>query len=332
MKGSAMMFLGVIPLAVANSPAAATRLLHINAPPANSIVHPGETVAIDVGADQGPALKYVFVTTVAGTTTLTASPFHTTFVIPGNFTGPMQIGVSGKSVDGSYVGSASTTISVVSNENVLQLRADMDAELEYANGVGTTGNVRVTGIHASGVSRSITASSQGSTYQTGDPLVATVDAEGRVQATGAGSTVITVLNSGKTAGALVSVNGPDGQPTAPKDVTSMVTISGGSFRRDSETGLFVQEVQIRNTSRLPLPYPIHLVISGLPPGVALDNSAGATKVVTPLGSPTAWLTKSSGDQALFLSSGATVNTTLEFSNRDGRPITYSVRLFQGAGL
>lgn len=104
-----------------------------------------------------------------------------------------------------------------------------------------------------------------------------------------------------------------------------MNVSG--FRRDPESGLFVQEVSFTNDTQQPIPEPITLVISGLPEHVEMPENRNETREVAPVGSPTACINLPIGTG--FLEPGEVGATTLKFRNNLNLPITHTLRVFGG---
>jgi len=313
--------------------------ISIAAPANNALFRPEETVSVTVNVD--PALNPASVL-IMHTATLETAPFladvtppyQFTFVVPRDKIGLVQVKSFVRNADGSGIAGEEISLNIVPVEAPTKLQARLSSNLRFVDGVGTTATAAVFGIYNDDARRNVSGGSLGSTYQSSDTSVVTVDATGRVEARAIGRATITVTNAGLKAFIPVEVNGTEGQTLSPQDVSSSVTVTAGGFRYDPSSRLYVQELTIRNTSDRPIPYPMELVISDLPPGVDLEGAIRRTKVVTPLGSPRARVALADAPTALrtALAPGALATSTLQFSNRNGQPITYRVRLFQGARL
>jgi hypothetical protein len=189
--------------------------------------------------------------------------------------------------------------------------------------------IGVFGYYADGTRRTLTKAMLGTTYTSSNPEIATVDANGLVTATGTGITYITVENQGIRTFTEVVSEDPTVGELPPLDYTARVSIGTSGFRHDPESGMYVQEVMIRNDSDLPLSRPLQLVITGLPEGVELENSRDTTDKVSPIGSPVVWVEV---EEDTFLSPGNTATAKLIFTNYDEVPITYTPKLFTGLNL
>jgi hypothetical protein len=179
-------------------------------------------------------------------------------------------------------------------------------------------NTSVQGTYADGSQLDLTSSVTGTTYQSSNPSVVKVNAEGAFQAVGSGTAVITAQNGGARAFATVTVGIPGGIVT--EDVTSKVTITRSGFRLDRQTGFFVQDVSVTNSQALPIESPLYLVLSGLPSGVVPVNLRGRSRNFIP-GSPYAVLQTTVGI-APPLAPGESTKLQLQFLNPSRVPITY----------
>jgi hypothetical protein len=183
--------------------------------------------------------------------------------------------------------------------------------------------VAVFGIYDNDVRRSISGSRYGTTYESSDPSIVAVDANGMLTAVAPGVAYITVANAGRTAITQVKVGDSSTGGFPSQDCTNKVVVTESGFRRDQTTGRFIQLLKVTNSSALPLPKPINFVIRDLPAGVRLENSFGKAVITSGI------VARVDVKERNFLSPGGSADAKLEFSNRDGVPITYSRTLFCG---
>jgi hypothetical protein len=184
----------------------------------------------------------------------------------------------------------------------------------------------VKGVYEGGIKRDITGPQFGTTFTSLTPDIVTVDDSGKLATVAPGYGFILVENQGAKAYSAVVVQSGVRQRPGPVERTAQAVVTTSGFRRDPKTGRFVQQVTIKNNSTIPFPKALHLVISGLPEGVRLENADGVTRNTAPTGAPLVYVDVEERD---FLSPGKTATAVLEFSNRDGVPITYSTRLYCG---
>jgi hypothetical protein len=254
-------------------------------------------------------------------------------VIPKSMTGYAEIQVFLRTTNQQFIDGPTITIRVIPSESPTSISVTRNINLTHPEQtpIGERG-ITVLGTYADGTNRAIGGAEYGTSYQSSNLAVVTVDQEGEVTATGLGVAYITTENAGHKGITQVEVSSSGSPwPTRPPTVeqTSNVQITKSGFRRDQGSSLFVQVVTIKNISSLPISEPLMLVVSGIPEGVELANSAGDTKIVEPLFSQFVPIKIEEDD---FLSPGASGTAILKFRNRDGVPITHSLRVFSGRDL
>jgi probable HAF family extracellular repeat protein len=99
--------------------------------------------------------------------------------------------------------------------------------------------------------------------------------------------------------------------------------------RKSGTDRIVQEIEIRNRGRQPLPGPIALALEDLPAGVTLVNAAGVTTCIAPLGSPYLFVPTGADDR---LGPGERARVTLVLDSARRRPGQFRARVLAGGLL
>lgn len=109
-------------------------------------------------------------------------------------------------------------------------------------------------------------------------------------------------------------------------VAQGVTVARSGYVFDRRTQLFVQQVQLTNTSSTPVSGPVWLVLDNLSSDAALYNSAGTTANFPPLGSPYIGVNVG-GDNVL--SPGETATVTLDFTDASRGGISYTARVLAG---
>lgn len=317
--------------------AASAQPITIISPNEGSSVRPGQSVQFQVRVD--PSLLPANVTIgsriflrIPAAVTLTGGPDYIgSLDIPIEASGPLPLDIDliRPNGGGGIPGTGTTiTLNVIPDETPLRLDVDGSIFLSPTpTGGFESKKLSVDGIYTNEIERDLTLPMLGTTYRSSNETVVTVDVNGRVQGVSIGTAFVTVENRGIRAYSQIAVRGPNGAYPPPQDITSKVSITESGFRLDPETRLYVQQLTIRNTSNEPIFNPLGMVISDLPEGVRLENSGTRTRVITPLKSGTASLTSGG-----LIPPGATATATLKFSNRDGRPITHTVRLFHGAHL
>ncbi len=104
------------------------------------------------------------------------------------------------------------------------------------------------------------------------------------------------------------------------------SIQAGALRLDRVTNQFVQTITIRNDSPNHLTGPLSLAATNFPPGVNLVGSTAATGCALPSGTPFVNLDLCTGGQ---LAPGASISTTLRFSNPQRIPMQYTPIILAG---
>jgi pimeloyl-ACP methyl ester carboxylesterase len=166
----------------------------------------------------------------------------------------------------------------------------------------------------------------GTTYETSDPAVVGVDANGRVTIIGAGQAQVTVQNASLSATASFVVQDP-GAPPVVTVLTGQFDITRGGLRLDRNTGFFVQQVTVRNRGPAAASVPLALVLSGLPTGVTLVSKSGLTESQAPLGRP--YVLMRPGGDGLSMAAGAQLVYTFQFLNPGRVAIGYTLDVIAG---
>ena len=306
-------------------------------PEDGAIVLPGATVPVVISVDTSlsPSSVHFWPTMRSGLDHIDfeQAPYEGQLEIPKSMTGYAEIQVFLRTTNQQFVDGPTITIRVIPSESPTSISATRSINLTYPEQTPTgERGIQVRGIYENGVERWIGRGVYGTVFQSSNPNVVAVNENGGLTATGLGTAYITTENAGHKAITQVQVSGSGSSwPTRPPTVeqTTKVLITKSGFKRDLDSGLFVQVITIKNTSSLPIPKPLMLVISGIPEGVELANSRGDTKVIEPLFSQYVPIKIQEED---FLSSGATGTAILRFSNREGVPIAHALRVFSGRDL
>lgn len=314
---------------------AAGEPISIIEPQNGSIVRPGGSVMISVEVDPSLLPGKVIIMggsnaeNPIGSKVITGPPYQSTIEIPESASGTLKLMVGFSKEPGGVVEFTDLSLIVVPGDAPDAIEATSSIRLiDNDPNASLSSRIQVTGIYPGGITRDVSSPALGTTYQSLTPDVVTVNESGQLTQVNSGYGYVLVENQGAKAFAQVIAERSGGMPP-PQDRTGSVEILSSGFRRDPQSGLFVQQLTVKNTSTLPLPKAIRLVISDLPEGVALINSSNRTRYVNPVGANTITVQV---DESDFLSPGRTGTATLKFSNSGGVPITYSRRLFCGGRL
>ncbi len=305
----------------------------IVSPASGTTVSPGTSVHVIVQVDPSVNPNTVLVATGGLATaylSLSTAPYEGDLVVPSNFTGPLTVMALVRTNSSTIVEGPSITVNVAPADSPksIELPGVVHLHVPGPNPDGARA-LTVMGDYADGSRRKISAGALGTTYSTSNPTVVTADVDGVLTATGSGIAYVTVQNGAARSETEVIVGNGSSNSVPVSEVTNQVNIGASGFRRDPDTGLYVQEVTIRNISALPIPKTLSLVIGGLPSGVVVANTRGKTRNVTPVGS---YIVTVKSAEMNFLSPGSTGTALIEFRNPTGASITYTSRLFSGRDL
>jgi hypothetical protein len=187
----------IVLLALLNSPALAAQQppapplaapLTVTSPAPLAVVHPGETLPIEVAVAPGAVFRFV---TVVGeksfgvSSPLGAGPYHFSFSVPeGLNSGPYYFTAVGRAVSGDMAVSLPLAVDVESGTSPLSLKPDPQViDLEA---LGEDIPVRILGIFAGGTETDVTRSSL-LHLTSSNPAVASVFPEGVVRAVAPGT-------------------------------------------------------------------------------------------------------------------------------------------------
>lgn len=303
----------------------------ITSPPQGTIVEPGSMVHIVVGVD--PVLNPMSVEVTADIMSglgykedLTA-PYEFDFTLPLQHTGPFSFDVVVKDGAGNIFNGPNVELDIKPSGVPNELRPGTNIILKHIpQGVDpaslSAGKVSVYGIFADGIKRKLSYPGYGVTYTSSNTGVVTTDENGVLTPVSTGIAYIIATYKGLKAFTQVDIT-DDNNKFHITEHTDKVSITASGFRKEPLQGLYIQQLTLRNDGTLPIPFPVNVILSDLPPGVSVMGGSG-TKTVTPLGSRS--LDVEINHKHFWLP-GKTATVSLEFSNDDGRPITYTARIF-----
>jgi hypothetical protein len=330
-------FLAVALLAVAEMVAAGAGApnpgINVVTPLDGATLAPGDVipVRVEVAPELGPGTVFVSALQRRSPTfgtTLEGPPYEGFLVVPADVSGEYRIHAFIGTAQGDMKArSAMITVQVIPTDAPQSLEVRSSTSIVHPVDINPFDKqLTVKGVYEGGIKRDITGSQFGTTFTALTSDIVTVDNSGKLTTVAPGYGFILVENQGAKAYTGVIVKSDARLRPGPIERTAEAIVTASGFRRDPKTGRFVQQVTIKNNSTVPFPKALHLVISGLPEGVRLENADGVTRNTTPTGAPLVYVDVEERD---FLSPGKTATAVLEFSNRDGIPVTYSTRLYCG---
>src|SRR5581483_2566429 len=201
---------GVLPIVVFVSLMAISSLLwamELVSPVQNALVHPGETVAIKVIPSPGENLFSISFGSLFENE-IEAPPYEYHYTVGPYDVGDLEFDIIALSKEGQVSSSIELhlrstlpsamrlqSIDVEPNQGLLFLEPE----------TLRTKKIGVAGVYSDGVKRSIKGLSFGTTYQSDNEKVVTVDEEGILHAVGIGKAVITIKNGDRSAQTRIEV-------------------------------------------------------------------------------------------------------------------------------
>lgn len=250
--------------------------------------------------------------------------FASGVVTPVRWSGPMEVIIKVRTIEGKLIEGPTVTVHVKPREVPVRVEATKKS-VTFNWPLKLKGLVKhseLYGYYPDGVRR-IIGSGLGTTYTSSNPSVATVEG-GEIRPQGPGITYVTMSNNGMQDYCEVRIVDSNNPDIRPIDNTSQATIIVGSLEKDTVSDFYVQQITLHNDSSLPIPYPVILVIANLPPQVLLNNTQSKTQNIAPLDSPVLSLNIKDRN---FWRPGSATSITLEFSNPEDVPITYTPKVY-----
>ena len=171
--------------------------IKITAPANNSTVNPGQTITINIEAVDGFTLQEGLLNVYKFSFgNFNYLPQTFTATIPMDAVGEIPIMVIGKDVGGN-VASCEITLKVQQTASIQSIQVEPTSFYFEADRNGNVTkddcvNLCVKGLYSDGVTRDVTDA----TFSSSDPLVVSVDGDGKIQAHKVGTATITVSNAG----------------------------------------------------------------------------------------------------------------------------------------
>ena len=303
-------------------------LVQFRLPMDGQVVRPGQTLLVAIDVD--PSLSAEQVELIGGlgsgidNRVITGPPFETTVVVPASLKQPLKLIASASSgTDPSVSDVASVLLSVVPEDPPVTIDVMADELWFEVPTRPEPKRIRAFGTYADGEERPIGYPGMGTTYESSDTSVATVDGEGNVTPIAPGFAYITVRNGGATEWVGVKVAGVTVEGMPIVNQTLNVAIGRSGFRVDPVSGLFTQQVTVTNRSPEPLVQPLALLLADLPPEVRVEE-ADKTLRIAPVGTPWKFVT---GDSEAVLKPGESLSAEIKFRNPKGVPITYTPSVY-----
>ena len=305
--------------------------ISIDAPLGGSVFAPGDLVDVTVSADPALSIDRVVghIDYFPDLGTATAAPYTFQVAVPPTSVGDVPLRVDTWPVNSGEIGvSAEITIHVAPPSPPIALRMAPAYFLPSPGTPTLAQTLRVTALYLDGTERRVHGASTGTSYESLDPSVVTVAADGTLTAVADGTASVKASNGSASAFATVVVGDPISQAAPTDDVTASIDIQRGGIRLDRNTGFYVQQVTIANTGNEPVVGPLWLVLSGLPVDVQWTNADTLTTKAAPIGSPAGRLPLLDG---YSLAPGQGIGANLRFLNPDAAsPIDYQAEVVSGA--
>lgn len=300
--------------------------VRITSPAAGQQFAPGQTISItveltppltanDIGV-RVPGLGRLQGTDYSG------SRYSATLVIPDPIAGPLTLIPAITDSFNRPIRGAEVTVSVRPETAPVSIDLTEDYYV-IADKPPSTETIYVHGNYPPDLSRDISSAAAGTTFQSSNPDVLTVDADGKVTTVARGTAIVTVENTGVKKRAIFVVEDP-AHPLPPQ------LIGGLQIRKstpilDMQSGFYKQNLQLSYPGGTPIIGPLFLVLKGLPPGVTLMNGTGETRTLPPVGSPYVEIVFPDGRT---LEPGQRITIPLQFLNTSGREIVYTTSFYR----
>jgi hypothetical protein len=301
----------------------------ITSPTAGQVFAPGATLTINVQVDASVNAGDVLLTLVGigqiGTTSSGPTQFQGTQVIPTTFSGPLTIVAVAVDGNQNYLSGAPVTVSV--NPGVAPQQVTLAQKYFYVSPTKVPSQqLHLTATYSGGTQLDVTSSATGTTYVSSNAAAVTVTADGLAQMVAPGLAVITAANGGAKDFAIFVVQDP-AAPLPALDLTNSFTRQFSGFALNRSTGFFVQTATITNSSNLPVPAPLYLVLSGLPAGVTLVNKSGITRKVQ---AGSSYVTLPLSSDGRTNAPGQSNTLSLQFLNPSRKTITYTTTIIRSS--
>ncbi len=308
-------------------PSAASPLVVITSPTAGQTFAPGDTLTVNVQVDPASNATDVVIgmppIPLTGTTRLDTMNFQGTAVIP-VFAGPLVITPIALDAQQNEIEGAPITVNIV--PTAVPTQVAFAQRYYYIDPSVASEQLNLVATYADGSQIDLTSSVTGTTYISSNPAVITVSPDGLVTVVGAGFAVVAGVN-GPAKDFAVFVVENAATPLPPQNLTPNFTIQQSGYRLNRVNGFFVQTVVVTNTSSLPIPGSVYLILSGLPNGVTLVNQSGVTANVLPGSS---FMTLPLSPDGRTLAPGQSNTFTLQFLDPQRVAISYSSSVYRSS--
>ena len=200
-------------------------------------------------------------------TNYNGSTYQVNFLLPDDYAGPLELTPDIIDSSGNPIEGVGVTIIVRPLTAPVNLRPVQAWNLFFS--IGQKGNIYVRGEYPGGGTLDLTSSVSGTVYESNDPHVVSVDAEGHVESTGWGTASVRATNQGAKAFFTFAVEDVK-HPLPPQDVTAQVRFEKAPLTLDAkETAaqhlpIYIRTITVINTSGWPVVGPLYLAVRDLP--------------------------------------------------------------------
>ncbi|MEE8460471.1 MAG: Ig-like domain-containing protein, partial [Phycisphaerales bacterium] len=177
--------------------------LVITDPPPGTTVAPGDDLVVTVQATDGFVPVHVLMFSGLGTGLSDQPPFDLTLDVPLDAIGAAQVNVY--AFDANWNMAVADPVAIRIEVPASLTGIDIDPQETFLFSFGPDSQLRVTGHYDDGIDRQITTAQLDTTYQSLNPGIATVDADGVVTAVSVGTAVVMATNGQHSATAEVVV-------------------------------------------------------------------------------------------------------------------------------
>jgi len=302
--------------------------VRITSPSANQKFAPGETLLINIQVDKSLNATDVVLgisgMEFTGTTRLDLETYQAKVTIPEGFSGPSTIGAVALDADGHEFPGAPVTISV--SPTTSAGRVELAQRYYFLDPSVESQQLSLTGTYADNIQRDVTSSDSGTTYASSNPATVRVTPDGLARIKSTGIAVVTASNGSSKDYAIFVVENA-ASPLPPQDLTKQFGIQQTADRLEKSNVYAMRNVVVTNSSRVPVPGPLYLVLTGLPSGVTLENRSGITRKVSP---GSAFIRLQLSGDGLRIGPGERNTLTLQFLNPNDAAIAFSLSIVRSS--
>ena len=250
--------------------------VRVEAPTPNQQVVAGAevTVRLRTPAAMPPATLLVMPPLRAGIEPLVVqqAPYEGRLRLPRSYTGTLPIEFVLRDEHRHLHHLGTVVLQVVAPPGIVRLTPDRSSYTLYLGGPEASGeHLSLHAEYADGTRLRLDPRSHAMEFHTLNPGIVIVTDDGTLQPVAPGVTLVAARHGRLLTHVPVTVH-VRGRPTPPWEHTGSVYLEAGPLRPGADPWHRKQTIVLRNDAPYPLPMPLTLVLSGLPPGTAVSTA------------------------------------------------------------